>query len=94
MSENGDDGLTVGDQRSNPQGSYFCTECWRCHVYGKSENNWLWEEHRDHALTLPEEWQEPIADACLSAQKTREKLLTDYFVRGLERDGFEVDDGR
>lgn len=76
------------------RGSYFCTDCWRNHIYGRSEDNWLWEEHREYALTLPEEWEEPIAEACMAKQKTREELLTEYLRQGLEREGIEVDSGK
>lgn len=72
------------------KGSYFCTECWRRHIYGRSENNWFWEEHREYALTLPKEWEDTIAEACMQKQKTQEELLTEYLRQGLERDGIEV----
>lgn len=88
------DNYEGGSPRKDPSGSYFCLKCWRRHIYGKSDGNWIWEEHRDHAFSIPEEWIEPIGEACLSKQKTRDELLTEYLRRGLERDGIEVGDGR
>lgn len=83
--------MSGNSDSSSGRGSYFCVKCWRRHIFGKSDGNRLWKGHRDHALTLPEEFREPIADACLSTQKTREELLTEYLRRGLEGDGIEVD---
>lgn len=68
-------------------GTYFCTTCWRNHVYGKSEGNWLWKEHQEYALILDEELLDALAERAMETQTHRDELIAEYIQRGLEKDG-------
>lgn len=66
---------------------YWCLRCWRTH---HKERGDIFVKHINHALTLPDELEEPLAAATMQRQMTRGELVKHYVEKGLIRDDIEI----